>query len=190
MPIDKFLAVFPGVFIKPAQTWLVLKSDTTQTIKFFWVLGLPFILAGAFGRALSDQNIEKFVDSPFLLLFLIHFLAHLLTLCGGSWMIARLAGSYSLRPGFERVFKLSLTAYIPFLLSQLFTGFVWLLHWLPFAGLVFSVFLFWNGSGNVLQIPRNRLAGFTLLSFFVFLGIGFLGLYLFRMIIFAPVTQN
>lgn len=187
---DKILAIFPGIFIKPAQTWQVINADTNQALRYFLYFGFPFVLAGAFGRALTDQGMEQFVGSPFFLLLLLHFLAQLITLTAGSYMIARLAGNYGLRPEFAQVIKLSLAAYIPYLFSFLIRGFVPMLDWLPYAGLAYAVFLFWNGADKVLNVPADRLTGFTLLSFFVFLGLGLISLYLFRMIIFAPVTQG
>lgn len=190
MPVNMFLRFFPGILIKPVYSLQNLKSDASKVLIFFCAMGLPFLLSGAIGRAFSDQRFEQFADRPFILLLMVHLFAKLVTMSGGSWMIARLAGSYNLKPGFGQVFKLSLTAFVPFFLSQFFAGVVLMFFWLPWAGLAYTVFIFYSGSGIVLEIPRNRLTGFTLLSFFVFLGLGFIGLYLCRMIIFAPVIQH
>jgi len=190
MDPDKFFLVFPGIFSKTSRTWDEVKDETIGTGLFFLFFGLPFILAGAFGRALSDQNLDLYIDRPFFSLWFVHILAHLITLLSGSWMIARMAGTYGLKPGFGRTMRLSVASYIPFLLSQIVTGFAPVLAFLPLAGLIHTVFLFWNGAAYVLEVAPNRLAGFTLLSFFIFLGLGFIGLYLIRMIIFAPVTPS
>lgn len=188
MHSDTYFAIFPGVFTNPSRSWEVIKDLVIKPFHFFLLVGLPFILLGALGRSLSDQNLDLYVNSSFGLLFFVHLLTNLAVLLLGSWMIARMAGTYGLDPGFNLTLRLSVTAYIPFLLSQLLAAIAAAISAIALAGLVYSLFLFWNGAPHVLDIPKNRLAGFTLLAFFIFLGLGFICLYLLRMIIFAPVT--
>jgi hypothetical protein len=190
MNSDTYFAIFPGVFTNPSRSWEVIKDIDIKPARFFLLVGLPFIFFGALGRSLSDQNLDVYVNSSFGLLFLVHIITHLTVLLLGSWMIARMSGTYGLEPGFYLTLRLSVTAYIPFLLSQLLAAIAAAISAIALAGLIYSLFLFWNGAPQVLDIPKNRLAGFTLLAFFIFLGLGFIGLYLFRMIIFAPVTLS
>ncbi|MEE4176258.1 MAG: YIP1 family protein [Bacteroides sp.] len=188
MHSDIFFSIVPGVFFNPPRAWQTVKSHPISLIRFFLVFGLPFILLGSFGRALSDQDLEAFVDRPLGILFLSHLLSNLLVLLAGPWMIARLSGTYKLVPDYSSSLKLSVVSYIPFLLSQLIAALAPVISFIALVGMGFSLVLFWSGAPVILDIPKNRLAGFTFLSFFIFLGLSLIGLYLIRLIIFAPVT--
>lgn len=188
MTSETFFAIFPGIFINPGRTWEVIKELELKPVRFFLFFGLPFIFLGALGRALTDQSHDLYVSTPFGALLFVHLLAIFLVLLVGPWMVARMAGTYGLDPGFNHSMRLAVTAYIPFLLSQIVTAIAAAMPVISMAGLIYSLFLYWHGAPVVLGIPVNRLTGFTLLSFFIFLGLGFIGLYLLRMIIFAPVS--
>ncbi|MBW6498305.1 MAG: hypothetical protein K0B09_07960 [Bacteroidales bacterium] len=190
MSSETFFAIFPGIFINPGRTWEVIRDLDLKPVRFFLFFGLPFVFLGALGRALTDQSNDLYVSAPFGALLFVHLLTHLLVLLVGPWMVARMAGTYGLDPGFNHSMRLAVTAYIPFLLSQIVTAIAAALSFIPMAGLIFSLFLYWHGAPLVLGIPVNRLTGFTLLSFFIFLGLGFIGLYLLRMITFAPVSLH
>ncbi len=190
MSSETFFAIFPGIFTHPSRTWEVIRNLDLKPVRFFLFFGLPFVFLGALGRALTDQSHDFYVNSSFVILLLVHVFAHLLVLLAGPWMVARMAGTYALEPGFNRSMRLAVTCYIPFLLSQIVAALVAAISIIPMAGLIYSLFLYWHGAPVVLGIPANRLTGFTLLSFFIFLGLGFIGLYLLRMIIFAPVSLH
>jgi hypothetical protein len=155
MHSDTYFAIFPGVFTNPSRSWEVIKDLDVKPVRFFLLVGLPFILLGAFGRSLSDQNLDLYVNSSFGLLFIVHLLTNLIVLLLGSWMIARMAGTYGLEPGFNLTLRLSVTAYIPFLLSQLLAAIAAAISVIALAGLVYSLFLFWNGAPQVLDIPKT-----------------------------------
>ena len=186
---DTFFLVIPGVFIQPGRAWEAIKEHPISLIRFFLVFGLPFILIGSFGRALSDQSLDAFVARPFGLLFLSHLLANLLVLLLSPWMIARLSGTYGLAPSYENSLKLSLISYIPFLVSQFLAALAPVISFIAMAGMAYALVLFWMGAPLLLNIPKNRLVGFTFMAFFIFLGLSLIGLYLLRMIFFATTTS-
>lgn len=190
MHSDPFFSIMPGVLFNPSRAWQKIRSHPLSLIRFFLVFGLPYILLGSFGRAFSDQSLDVFVDQPLILLFLSHLLSNLLVLLAGPWMIARLSGTYKLAPDYSSSLKLSLVSYIPFLLSQLFAALAPVISFIALVGMGFSLVLFWIGAPVILDIPKNRLAGFTFLAFFIFLGLSIIGLNLFRLIIFAPVLTG
>ncbi len=188
MSSETFFSIFPGIFINPGRTWEVIRDLELKPIRFFLFFGLPFIFLGALGRSLTDQSQDLYVNSSFGALLFVHLFANFMVLLVGPWMVARMAGTYGINPGFNHSMRLAVTAYIPFLLSQIVTAIAAALTFFPMAALIYSLFLYWHGAPVVLGIPVNRLTGFTLLSFFIFLGLGFIGLYLLRMIIFTPVS--
>lgn len=185
MRSETFFAIFPGVFINPSHTWQVIKDLDTKPIPFFLFAGLPFIALGSIGRAITDQTEEFFIGEPFTTLLFVNFASTFIVMFAGPYMISRLAGAYGLNPGFNMTFRLTVTSYIPFLLAQFFIALAPAISVVFYGGLIYTLFLFWNGAPKVLSIPQNRQAGFTLLSFFIFLGLAFIGLYLLRLIIFA-----
>jgi|GEM_PF-3445030 len=190
MSSEIFFAIFPGIFIHPGRTMEVIRDLELKPLRFFLFFGLPFILLGSLGRALTDQSHDLYVNSSFGALLFVHLLTNFMVLLAGPWMVARMAGTYGIDPGFNYSMRLAITAYIPFLLSQIVTAIAAALSIIPMVALIYSLFLYWHGAPVVLGIPVNRLTGFTLLSFFIFLGLGFIGLYLLRMIIFTPVSPS
>ena len=189
MSLQFIFSIVPGVLLKPSITFQVVKDHSISIIRFFLLFGLPFILMGSFGRALCDQNLEVFVNRPLGLLFLIHLFSNFLALLLGSYMVALLSGTYGLPPDYSQSLKLSLTSYIPFLISQLLAALAPVINFIAFAGIAYSVILFWRGAPIILKIPRDRLTGFTFMAFFIFMGMSLIGIFLLRLIIFATVSS-
>lgn len=185
MQKDLYFSIIPGVFFQPSLTWQVLREHPFSLIRFFLVFGLPFILMGSLGRSISDQNLDLFVARPLSLLFVAHFLSNLQVLLLGPWMIARLSGTYGLKPDYGASLRLSVVSYLPFLFSQLIAALAPVISFVALAGMAYALVLFWRGAPRVLDIPKNRLAGFTFMAFFIFLGLSLVGIYLIRLIIFA-----
>lgn len=176
-----FPAISPKLFYKPSAVFLCLKGPLYP--RGFHSFTLMILLTGALGLALIDlrnsgweqMDTEPLVSGLFLLFLIIMRVSmFLLVWYLGKVMIFRLTPSFGgtiLRP---EVWKLIVTCNTPFLVVQPFAVLNFAADWIGFAGLAYSVFLFYQGVSYLHIVPAHRRIGFTLVSFFILLGTSYI----------------
>ncbi len=135
--------------------------------------GRALLSLQGFGYLLGDEQLP--VGMAFLLILLfLHLLVFLATWYLGSVMVSKLAKSFGTGMNLAETWRLVVVSYTPFMMVQPFT--VWTVagQWVGLAGLVFTLVLFSKGITHLDYIPRKKMVGFTLVAFFVFLGLSYL----------------
>lgn len=168
----EYLRPVKGVFTKPGLFFLQLKDSGVSHKIIFLKYALPLLVISSLGRIWKPTVLQEDM-SLFSWMFCIHFFANALSLWLGPWMIARLAPSFQSKRDFALCLSMVVFAYIPFLLAQGLSAFFpesWLVG---IPGLIYTVFLYGFALPRVLHTPPERVLGFTLISFFILLGISY-----------------
>lgn len=176
-----FPVTLADVFLRPGKVFYALRQDRQPP--GFMLYAAVLLIAGAAGRTLTGikyldpaPSFADMLDEPALLvsLFLAHVAVFIITWYAGSWLIGKLAPSFGGTANRQLVLKLIVIAYTPFMLAQPLAALPAPGHWAGFAALVYTVILFAWGAGYLEIIPRKKITGFTLLAFFILLGISFI----------------
>jgi len=176
-----FPVALADIFFRPQKVFSALRQDRQPP--GFMLFAAVLLIAGAAGRTLTGiksldppPSVASMLDEPALpvFLFFAHVAVFIITWYAGSWLIGKLVPPFGGTTNRQSLWKLIVIAYTPFMLAQPLTALPGPGHWAGFAALVYTVILFAWGAGYLGIIPRKKITGFTLLAFFILLGISFI----------------
>ena len=175
-----FANLITGLFTNHNRAFSVIRQSPLPGFGLFAFL---LLLIGSAGRMLVSLRGYGFSPEagqlPFgvpglLVLLSLHLLAFLLTWYLGAVMVSKLSASFGPGMGLADTWKLVVVSYAPFMLVQPLTLLAIAGQWIGFVGLVSALVLFAQGVTCLKFIPRKKMVGFTLVAFFVFLGLSYL----------------
>ena len=118
--------------------------------------------------------------------FIITLTGYLLSVWLGAKLVGKLAKPFRGNPDGERAMLLIIASYTPYMLAHPLAAITPAMNPVIILGLIYAVFLFGKGAGQLLEIPAAKVVGFTFTSFFVIFGISYVsrqlltGLFIFR----------
>jgi hypothetical protein len=136
----------------------------------FFFYGLPLLLIGSAGRMVAS----KAAGGDWLAgttVFLINLAAYTLAVLLGATLVSRLAKPFQSTRDRSATLKLIVVAFTPFLVSQPLTAISPYLRVIGFLALAYTLVLFGIGLKPMLQTPPAKVTGFSLVAFFILLGI-------------------
>ena len=142
--------------------------------------GVAIMAFGSLGRALTGLLRLKDAENAGLIasgialpawLFFINLTSYFITFLLGAWLIYKLSPRFGSMTTFATMLTVIVFSYTPFLMMQIvpLTGVYG--RFVSVAGLIYTVWLYAKGASVMACIPSQRVAGFTLVSFFILFGI-------------------
>jgi hypothetical protein len=165
-----YFSIFVAVFYNPDKACRLAGNPRSGSWPLFLFYGLPLILTGSLGRMLILGE-GKDLSLASLVVFWINLAAYVLAILLGSGLVARLARPFKAVSDRGLTLKLMVVAFTPFFLSQLMIALIPGIKPVGFLALGYTVFLFGKGLVPLLETPPAKVAGFTLVAFFILLGI-------------------
>jgi hypothetical protein len=172
-----------GLFMRPFNVFAVLfRSGYPYGFHFFSGL---LLFAGASGRSLvyftaNDLRSNLTTSSDTLLavtaLLIVHAVQFLFTWYIGSLLISKLAIPFGGGASPLTIWKITVSAYTPFMLVQPLVVIDSLGKWIGFAGLIYTYILFTMAVMQDQIVPKAKVTGFTVVSFFILLGTSYIAM--------------
>lgn len=159
------------VLTRPATFFKALSSDLPELRPFIMSYGAPLFLLAAAGRMTRIMLIYEadgisLAGNQLAGIFMISLTAYALSVWLGAYVISRLAKTFQSDTNQDKCMLLIILAYTPFMLAQplsLFAGFLLII------GIVYTVVLFGMGAPHILNTPKQKVIGFTVISYFIIL---------------------
>lgn len=165
---------------------MLAASQGADARRMFFCYGLPLLLVGSAGRMMASTTAGGHWLAG-LAVFLTNLAAYTLAVLLGATLVSRLAKPFQSTRDRSRTLKLILVAFTPFLVSQPLTAISPNVRVLGFLALAYTVVLFGIGLKPMLQTPPLKVTGFSLVAFFILLGIAWVvNLVLSGLFIFVP----
>ncbi len=169
------LRIISGILFRPRSYFEAMAGSPPAANSFLLAYGLPLLVVGSAGRmarALLYQPGGLDLRGDQLAgIFLISLSGYLLSIWLGSHLIAKLGKPFNSKPSAGMAMLLVMAAYTPYMLflpvSALSPG----LSPLRWLGLLYTAYLFWAGCGYLMETPGHHRIGYTLVSFFILLGL-------------------
>lgn len=165
-----FLSIFFAVFYKPEKAFRLAGRPGTSARNLLLCYGLPLIVAGSAARMFSYLGGGGNWPAG-LTLFMINLCAFTLAVVLGANLVSRLALPFRSRADRPATLKLIILSFTPFLVSQLLTAISPALRIAGFLALAYALVLFATGARVMLQTPASKVSGYSLVAFFILLGI-------------------
>ncbi len=179
-----FLKTFIEILFSPVNFYRKLYTKMPGLREWILIYGLPLMVAGAAGRMVRVLNRVAIEQGSLLrpwqmlLVFLVSLAGFFVSVVAGGYLLSRLSGAFGGREDAGGGIILCVTAYTPFMISQLLGAIHPLMGPVIFLGIVYTLFLFSKGTGYILATPAQRITGFTLMAFFILFGISHLFIFL------------
>ncbi len=136
----------------------------------FFCYGLPLLVVASSGRMMASTAAGGNWLAG-LTVFLVNLCAYIVAIFLGAYLVSRLAVPFRSESDRSLTLKLILVAFTPFLISQPLTAISPHLRVLGFLALAYTVLLFGVGLKPMLQTPPSKVSGYSLVAFFILLGI-------------------
>lgn len=189
------MQIFLNVFYRPERSFRVLADPLFSHRRFFFFYGLPLMLVGSLGRVLAAMNRFENADHISLvvsaipltvMLFIVNFVSYVVTFLLGAQLLSRLSPRFGATASFGTMLTMIVYSYTPFLVVQLFAFPLTIGRFISLLGLIYTVWLYVKGSVVMAYIPAKKIAGFTMVSFLLLLGVFYIiGLFSSGMFIFG-----
>ncbi len=174
------LKIIWDVLTGPEVYFKKISADLPELRPFIMSYGAPlFVLAaaGRMTRIMMEYEAKEVVLGGDQLagIFLISLTGYALSVWVGAYVISRMAMAFKSEHDQDKSMLLIILAHTPFMLSQpisLFGGFFIIF------GIIYSVLLFGIGAPHVLNTPRQKVVGLTLISYIVIFGVSHFVTYL------------
>jgi hypothetical protein len=152
-----------SLLLRPASLWPALAEKPVPLGELYWDYAIPLVslpfLAWLVGDLLFGN--ANFVSG--LVRAIVAYAVILAAIYVASYVIAQLARSFGGRPSLVAVVNLVVFAAVPACLaglSRLVPG----LALVPLLGLIYSLYLFYMGTGVMLRCPADKTLGLTIAS--------------------------
>lgn len=171
------------VLTKPVPFFKKFSSNLPDVRSFIVSYGAPLVILAAAGRMTRIMQAFSFQEMPLRSdqlsgIFIISFVGYSLSVWLGALLIARLAKAFQTEPDQDKSMLLVILAYTPFMLAQPLAAITPNMAPVLVLGILYTVFLFGAGTGPILGTPRNKVVGFTLVSYFIVFSISHLAMLL------------
>lgn len=174
------LKIIWDVLTRPEAFFKALSSDLPELRPFIMSYGAPLFLLAAAGRMTRimlayDAEGIKLEGDQLAGIFIITLTAYALSVWLGAYVISRMAPAFKSEANQDKCMLLIILAYTPFMLAQplsLFAGF------LLVFGIIYTVVLFGLGAPYIINTQKQKVIGFTLVSYFIILSISHLAILL------------
>jgi len=183
MKQSKNLQLISSVLSRPSSFFQELAGEPPVARSFLFSYGLPLMVLGAAGRmavVLQQNALEGTVLRADQLsgIFIITLTGYLLSVWLGALLVGKLAKPFRGHPDGEKSMLLIIASYTPYMLAQPLAAITPAMGPVSILGLIYTVFLFGKGAGQLLEIPAVKVVGFTFTSFFVIFGISYVSRHL------------
>jgi hypothetical protein len=172
-----------AILLKPEAEWRVIADESTNLGSVFknyaCILAVIPIVAGTIGSMLMSELLQQIVQgavSPLDVLvdLLLGYLGWLAAVFGVIFIVSLVAPSFNGRQDLAQSGKLVVYAMTATWLASLFLIIPPLGGPAMLAGVAYTVYLVYLGSGPVLGIPADKVAGFTVVFILIFIIVGLL----------------
>ena len=168
--VRNYFAIFTAVFYKPEKAFRLAAGHEEGARKLFYYYGLPLLVVASTGRMMAHTaGAGDWLAS--LTVFLINFCAYSVAIFLGAYLVSRLAVPFRSISDRSLTLKLIVIAFTPFLVSQPLTAISTGMRVLGFLALAYTFVLFGVGLKPMLQTPPSKASGYSLVAFFILLGI-------------------
>ncbi len=176
MKKSKNLEIIQGLLFRPSAFFTGLAKDPPVLREFFLSYGIPLMVLGAAGRMVRMMNKYKLAESPLdgmqlAGVFLISLVAFFVAVWLGGTLIGRLGPAFGSTGDRRKAIILSICSFTPFMLAQPLAALHPMIDPVSFLGLIYTLWLFGMGLSPLMQTPRHKTLGFTLVGFFILFGI-------------------
>ncbi len=185
------LRLIYNILARPNDFFMQMGAGTPDVRGLIVSYAAPLFMLAAAGRMTRIMLIRASGDAPLAGdqlagIFIISLVGYALSVWLGAIIIAKMAKAFQSIQDRDKIMLLIVLAYTPFMLAQPLAAISPAMTPVLFLGLIYTVFLFGKGAGPMLSTPNQKIIGFTLVSYFVVLGISYLSmLVLSELLIFA-----
>ncbi len=171
------------VLTKPVSFFKRFANNLPELRSFIVSYGAPLVVLAAAGRMTRIMQAFAFQDTPLRSdqlsgIFIISFVGYSLSVWLGALLISKLSKAFKSEANQDKTMLLILLAYTPFMLAQPFAAITPNMAPVLILGIIYTVFLFGAGAGPILGTPKEKVVGFTLVSYFIVFSISHLSMLL------------
>lgn len=168
------------VLSRPDAFFKALSFELPELRPFILSYGAPLFLLAAAGRMtrvllMYEAEGVTLAGDQLAGIFIISLTAYALSVWLGAYVISRMGPAFKSEVNQDKCMLLIILANTPFMLAQplsLIAGFILLI------GIIYTVVLFGIGAPYLINIPKQKIVGFTLVSYFIIFSISHLAILL------------
>ncbi|GEM_PF-992592 len=171
--------IFFRIFSASSAVFKDLADKQEFSGRFFLYYGMPLIILAAYARAYTLLVAETEITFRLQDLIFVNMAGFALSFWLGAYLIFLMSPSFKAEKSFGKILMLVIASFTPYFISMLIPLIHPTLAPVTYAGIAYTVLLFGKGAGVMLQVPGNKVVGFTLIAFFIMFGVVFLSLMIF-----------
>ncbi len=171
MDVNKIINRAKGLIINPAKEWDIINNENIDKTKIIKEYALPLIILASISTLIGSFGSPKFLSpsiSYSVISAFVTLAVSVVSIYISSYIINEIAPNFGLQKDLNKSFKLVIYSSTPAYLASIIANLHWTLGFLNILG-VYSVYLFWLGSSQILNIQEDKKVGFVILSFVVLL---------------------
>ncbi len=171
------------VLTRPVPFFNKFANNLPELRKFIVSFGAPLLILAAAGRMTRIMQAYAFQDITLRSdqlsgIFIITFVGYSLSVWLGAWFITKLSKAFQSAFSQDKAMLLIILAYTPFMLAQPLAAITPNMAPVLVLGIIYTVFLFGAGASPILGTPKQKVVGFTLVSYFIVFSISHLSMLL------------
>ncbi len=171
MNINILINRVKGIIINPIKEWEIIRTENTDKNTIIKEFALPLIILISISTLIGSFGSPKFLNPSISYSVVSAFITLTVSIASiyiSSYIINEIAPNFGIAKNIENSFKLVIYSTTPAYLASIIANFHWTLGFLNILG-VYSVYLFWLGASQILNIQEDKKVGFVLLSFLILL---------------------
>jgi hypothetical protein len=152
-----------SLLVRPTTLWPALAEQPVPLGELYWDYAIPLASLPFLAWLIGDLLFGSTAFVYGLVRAIVAYAVSLASLYLSSYVIAQLARQFGLRPSLAAVANLVVFSAVPACLAglaRLFPG----LSLLPLLGLLYGLYLFYQGTGPMLKCPADKSIGLTIAS--------------------------
>ena len=171
MNINILINRVKGIIVNPTKEWEIIRTENIDKNKIIKEYALPLIILITISTLIGSLGSPKFLAPSFsysVVSAFITFTVSIISIYISSYIINEIGASFGVTKNIENSFKLIIYSSTPAYIASIIANFHWTLSFINILG-VYSVYLFWLGSSQILNIHEDKKVGFVILSFLILL---------------------
>ena len=160
-----------SIIVNPVKEWEIIRIENTNKNKIVKEYALPLIILISISTLIGSFGSPKFLAPSISYSIVSAFITlsvSIISIYISSYIINEIAPNFGASKNIENSFKLVVYSSTPAYLASIIANLHWTLGFLNILG-VYSVYLFWLGSSQILNIGEDKKVGFVILSFVILL---------------------